>query len=168
MDLMMIRRAISLSKLMAMQIQATILEKIREAPGRDPKLQEFREQVEVGLRSDMQIHTDGTLCFGNRICAPKGEVRQEVLAEAHSSAYFIHPGGMKMYQDLKQQFWWHGMKREIARYVTKCLVCQQVKAEHQRTAGLLQPLLIPEWKWEHITMDFITALPRNQKSNNAV
>ena len=77
-------------------------------------------------------------------CVPKGEVRQEVLAEAHNSAYSIHPGGTKMYQDLKQRFWWHGMKREIARYVAKCLVCQQVKAEHQRTAGLLQPLPIPE------------------------
>ena len=60
------------------------------------------------------------------------------------------------------------MKREIARYVAKCLVCQQVKAEHQRTAGLLQPLSIPKWKWEHITMDFVTALPRSPKGNNAV
>ena len=73
-----------------------------------------------------------------------------------------------MYQDLKQRFWWHEMKREIARYVAKCLVCQQVKAEHQRTAGLLQPLPIPEWKWEHITMGFVTALPCSQKGNNAV
>jgi len=94
----------------------------------------------------MQIHGDGTLRFGNRICVLKGEVRQEVLSEAHNSAYSIHPGGTKMYQDLKQRFWWHGMKREIARYVEKCLVCQQVKAEHQRTARLLQPLPIPEWK----------------------
>ena len=68
-----------------------------------------------------------------------------------------------MYQDLKQRFWWHGMKREIARFVAKWLVCQQVKAEYQRTAGLLQPLPIPEWKWEHITMDFVTALLTVQK-----
>jgi len=100
--------------------------------------------VEAGLRSDMLIHADGTLCFSNKICVPKGEVRQEVLAEAHSSIYSVHPRGTKMYQDLKQQFWWHGMKREIARYVKKYLVCQQVKAEHQRTVGLLQSLLIPE------------------------
>jgi len=168
MDQMVIRRAISPSKLMAMQIQPTLLEKIREAQGRDPKLQEFREQVKAGLRSDMQIHADGTLRFGNRICVPKEEIRQEVLAEAHSSAFFIHLGGTKMYQDLKQRFWWHGMKREIARYEAKCLVCQQVKAEHQRTTELLQPLPILEWKWEHITMDFVTALPRSLKGNNAV
>jgi len=104
MDLMVIRREISPGKLMAMQIQPTPLEKIREAQGRDPKLHEFREQVKAGLRSDMHIHVDGTLRFGNRICVPKGEVRQEVLAEAHSSTYSIHPGGTKMYQDLKQRF----------------------------------------------------------------
>ena len=85
----------------------------------------------------MQIHAYGTLRFDNRICVPKGKVRHEVLSEAHSSAYSIHLGGTKMYQDLKQRFWWHGMKREIAWYVAKCLVHQQVKAEHQRTAGLL-------------------------------
>ena len=89
---------------MAIQIQPTILEKIRRAQSGDLKLQEFREQVKVGLRSDMQIHADGTLCFGNRICVLNGHVRQEVLAEAYSSAYSIHSGGTKMYQDLKQRF----------------------------------------------------------------
>ena len=73
-----------------------------------------------------------------------------------------------MYQDLKKHFWWNAMKREIAQFVAKCLVCQQIKIEHQRSAGLLQPLPIPEWKWEHITMDFVTALPRSSKGNNAV
>ena len=95
MDLMVIRRAISPSQLMVMQIQPILLEKIREAQSGDLKLQEFREQVEAGLRSDMQIHADRTLRFGNRICVPKGEVRQEVLAEAYSSAYSIHPGGQR-------------------------------------------------------------------------
>jgi len=90
------------------------------------------------------------------------------LAEAHSLTYFIHPGGTKMYQDLKQNFGWNGIKRDIAQYVAKCLVCQHIKIEHQRTTGLLQPLLIPEWKWEHITMDFVTALTRSPMGNNAV
>jgi hypothetical protein len=61
-----------------------------------------------------------------------------------------------MYQEIKEQFWWHGMKREIAAFVARCDICQQVKAEHQRTAGLLQPLQIPEWKWDEDGMDFIT------------
>jgi len=72
-----------------------------------------------------------TLRFGNKMCVER-EVRQEVLSEAYSSTYSIYPGGTKMYQDLKQYFWWHGMKTEIAQLVTKCLVCQQVKAEHRR------------------------------------
>lgn len=99
---------------------------------------------------------------------PRGDVRQKVLAEAHSSAYSIHLGGTKMYQDLKQHFWWNAMKREITQYVARCLVCQQVKEEHRRPRGPLQPLSIPEWKWENITMDFVTALPRSSKGNNVV
>ncbi|RVX22738.1 Retrovirus-related Pol polyprotein from transposon 17.6 [Vitis vinifera] len=86
--------------------------------------------------------------------------REELLEEAHCSKFAIHPGGTKMYKDLRQNYWWSGMKRDIAQFVAQCLVCQQVKAEHQRPTGSLQPLSIPEWKWEHITMDFVIGLPR--------
>ena len=82
------------------------------------------------------------------------ELKDIILKEAHDTRYSIHPGGSKMYQDLKELFWWHGMKRQIACYVAKCDICQRVKAEHQRPAGLLQPLRVPEWKWEQIGMDF--------------
>jgi len=167
-DLMLVQGTDKVGQLMTFQIQSALLNEIKEAQKKDPRLQKFRAQVEAGLRTDIHIHTDDALYFGNRICVPQGEVRQKILAEAHSSAYSIHPGGTKMYQDIKKQFWWNAMKREIAQYVAKCLVCQQIKIEHQRTAGLLQPLPIPEWKWEHITMDFVTALPRSPKGNNAV
>ncbi|XP_020262255.1 uncharacterized protein LOC109838206 [Asparagus officinalis] len=73
-----------------------------------------------------------------------------------------------MYKDLKLNFWWHGMKRDMARSVAKCLVCQQVRAEHQRIIGLLQPFPIPEWKWQHVTMDFVTSLPRRTRQNDVV
>lgn len=73
-----------------------------------------------------------------------------------------------MYRDLRESFWWNGMKREIAKFVEQCLTCQQVKAEHQRPAGLLQPLQIPEWKWEHISMDFVTGLPRTVSGQDAI
>ena len=73
-----------------------------------------------------------------------------------------------MYRDLRQRFWWSGMKPEIARFVAECDVCRHVKAEHQRHAGLLQPLKIPEWKWDEIGMDFITGLPRTQAGNDAI
>ena len=65
-----------------------------------------------------------------------------------------------MYHTLKDTYWWNGMKKDVAEFVSKCLTCQQVKLEHQRLAGLLQPLPIPEWKWDMITMDFVTGLPR--------
>ena len=68
-----------------------------------------------------------------------------------------------MYKDLKRNFRWKGMKMDLANFVSKYLTCQQVKAEHKRHFGLLQPLSIPEWKWEHITMDFIVGLPRSQQ-----
>ncbi|XP_022994097.1 uncharacterized protein LOC111489925 [Cucurbita maxima] len=73
-----------------------------------------------------------------------------------------------MYQDLKQHFWWRSMKKDIAEYVSKCLVCQQVKAPRQKTAGLLQPLSIPEWKWENIAMDFIVGLPKTLKGYTVI
>ena len=73
-----------------------------------------------------------------------------------------------MYHDLKQTFWWTRMKREIAQFVNECDVCRRVKAEHQRPAGLLQPLPIPEWKFDHIEMDFVTGFPKSKKGNDAI
>ena len=81
------------------------------------------------------------------------------MREAHRSKLTIHPGSTKMYKDVKRSFWWPGMKKDIAEYVAKCLTCQKVKAEQQKPSGLLQPLPIPEWKWESISMDFISGLP---------
>ena len=71
----------------------------------------------------------------------------------------MHPGSTKMYQDLKTSYWWSGMKRDVSEFVTKCMVCQKVKAEHQVPSGLLQPIKIPEWKWDRITIDFVVGLP---------
>nr|GEV26371.1 retrotransposable element Tf2 [Tanacetum cinerariifolium] len=107
--------------------------------------------------------------FGDRLYVPSDPTLQEaVLSEAHSSPSSIHPGSTKMYGDLKQYFWWNGMKQDIATYVGRCLICQQVKIEHQRASGLLQPLDIPIWKCDEISMDFVTGLPRTQKKNDAI
>ncbi|KAK6153615.1 hypothetical protein DH2020_013254 [Rehmannia glutinosa] len=73
-----------------------------------------------------------------------------------------------MYRDLKQNFWWHGMKKDIANYVNKCLTCQQVKVEHQKPAGQLQLIHIPEWKWEEIAMDFIVGMPKTTNGYDAI
>ena len=116
-----------------------------------------------------RVRDDGLLVLRDRVCVPKvDDLRREILEEAHSSAYAMHPGSTKMYRTIRQSYWWSGMKRDIAEFVASCLTCQQVKAEHQKPAGLLQPLPIPEWKWEHITMDFVSGLPRTQRGHDAI
>lgn len=81
-----------------------------------------------------------------------------ILEEGRRSSLSIHPDATKMYQDLKKLFWWPGLKRDIAKFVYACLICQKSKVEHQKPAGLLQPLDVPEWKWDSISMDFVTGL----------
>ena len=73
-----------------------------------------------------------------------------------------------MYLDLKEKYWWYGLKKDVAEYVAICDTCQRVKAEHQRPAGLLQPMKIPEWKWEEVGMDFIVGLPRTQRGYDSI
>nr|GEY36949.1 hypothetical protein [Tanacetum cinerariifolium] len=87
-------------------------------------------------------------------------LRDLVMQESHKSKYSFHPGLNKMYQDLKPLYWWPNIKADIATYVNQCLTCAKVKAEHQKPAGLLQQPKIPTWKWERITMDFVSGLPR--------
>jgi hypothetical protein len=100
------------------------------------------------------------LWFKERLVVPKKEVlKKKILYEAHTSRYSIHPRSTKMYHDLRQQFWWTGMKRETALYVSECDMCQKVKADYMKSVGLLQLLSILEWKWDDISMDFIVGLP---------
>ena len=73
-----------------------------------------------------------------------------------------------MYQELRSNFWWEGMKDDIARFVQKCLICQLVKAEHKKPVGLHMPLQVSEWKWSHITMDFVTGLPKSPQGYDAI
>jgi hypothetical protein len=89
----------------------------------------------------------------------KGALKKKILDEAHMSRYSIHPGSTKMYQDLRQQFWWTRMKHETTRYVSKCDTCQKVKADNIKPGGLLQPLSILDCKWDDISMDFIVGIP---------
>jgi hypothetical protein len=96
------------------------------------------------------------------------ELHRKIMDEAHCSRYSIHPGTNKMYQDLKKNFWWTRMKRKIAKYVSECDTCRRIKADHLRPTGNLQPLSIPEWKWENICMDFIMGLPHTSRGYNSI
>ncbi|GJX97392.1 putative reverse transcriptase domain-containing protein [Tanacetum coccineum] len=132
------------------------------------------EDVGGMLRQDvtkerLKQHADGTLCLNNRSWLPcYGDLRTLVMHESHKSKYSIHPGSDKMYQDLKQLYWWPNMKANIATYVSKCLTCAKVKAEHQKPSGLLVQPEIPEWKWEKITMDFVTKLPKTANGYDTI
>ncbi|GKC66434.1 putative reverse transcriptase domain-containing protein [Tanacetum coccineum] len=117
----------------------------------------------------MERKEDGSLYFMDMIWVPLvGDIRMVILNEAHKSRYSVHPGSDKMYYDLHDMYWWPGMKRDIAIYFSKCLNYAKVKAEHQRPSGPLQQPEIPEWKWDKITMDLITKLPRSRSGHDTI
>ncbi|GJU07648.1 hypothetical protein Tco_1124078 [Tanacetum coccineum] len=122
-----------------------------------------------GMIKNLEPRADGTLCLKNRSWIPLfGDLRALIMHESHKSKYSIHPGSDKMYQDLKKLYWWPNMKAEIATYVRKCMTCAKVKAEYQKPSGLLVQPKIPEWKWENITMDFVTKLPKTASGQDMI
>nr|CAD39386.2 OSJNBb0016B03.11 [Oryza sativa Japonica Group] len=153
----------------ALEAKPTLIDQVREAQVNDCDIQEIKKNMRRGKAIGFLEDEQGTVWLGERICVPDNkDLKDAILKEAHDTLYSIHPGSTKMYQDLKEKFWWASMKREIAEYVAVCDVCQRVKAEHQKPAGLLQPLKIPEWKWEEIGMDFITGLPRTSSGHDSI
>ncbi|GJZ99566.1 putative reverse transcriptase domain-containing protein [Tanacetum coccineum] len=116
----------------------------------------------------LEPRADGTLCLHGMSWLPcYGDLRSVIMHESHKSKYSIHLDSEKMYQDMKKLYWWPNMKADIATYVSKYLTCARVKAEHQRLSGLLVQPEIPEWKWDNITMDFITKLPKSSQDKLA-
>ncbi|GJY86129.1 putative reverse transcriptase domain-containing protein [Tanacetum coccineum] len=97
-----------------------------------------------------------------------GNLRALIMHESHKSKYSIHPGSNKMYQDLKKLYLWPNMKAEIATYVSKCMTCAKVKVEYQKPSGLLVQPVIPIWKWENITMDFVIKLPKTTSGQDII
>jgi hypothetical protein len=121
-----------------LEVESTLEQQIREMQLEDVDIREIRETMERGKAPDFTEDDQGTIWFKNRICVPDVEdLRKTILREAHDSAYSIHPGSTKMYQDLKQRYWWYGMKRDVAAHVALCDTCHRVKAEHQKPAELL-------------------------------
>ncbi|GJS98050.1 putative reverse transcriptase domain-containing protein [Tanacetum coccineum] len=122
-----------------------------------------------GMDKSFEIRPDGTRCIKNQSWLPLfGGLRDLIMHESHKSKYSIHPGSDKMYHDLKKLYWWPNMKAIIAEYVSKCLTCSRVKAECQKPSGLLVQPEIPMWKWERITMDFVTKLPKTSTGHDAI
>jgi hypothetical protein len=128
-----------------------IKEDIIAAQRTDVGMGHLRQRLELGEAQCFRQDVDGVLWFKDRLVVPKDfELRRKIMDEIHYSRYSIHLGTNKMYQDLKKNFWWIRMKREIAKYVSECDTCQKIKADHLRPVGNLQPLSIPKWKWENI------------------
>jgi hypothetical protein len=137
----------------------TIKEDVIAAQRTDVGMGHLRQRLELG---EVQW-------FKDRLVVPKDfELHRKIMDEAHCSQHSIHLGNNKMYQDLKKNFWWTRMKREIAKYVSECDTCRRVKTDHLRPARNLQPLSIPEWKWENICMNFIVGLPRTSCGYNSI
>jgi hypothetical protein len=126
----------------------------------------IKEEKSPRLTEDDQ----GVLWYKGRICVPDTkELKDKILREAQNSAYSIHPGRRnKMYHDLKATYWWYEMKRDVAKYLTLWETCQRVKTEYQRPTRLLQPLHVPEWKWEEIAMDFVMGLSKTQSGYDSL
>ena len=142
----------------------TLVDQITSAQKQDTGISRIKRNINKGVGGSFSIDDQGVVFFENRLVVPKKQhLRQLILKEAHESPLTIHPGSTKMYQDLRQRFWWTRMKREIAEFIADYDVCRRIKAEHQRPAGTLQPLAIPEWKWDKVGMDFIIGFPGPRK-----
>ncbi|GKC39890.1 putative reverse transcriptase domain-containing protein, partial [Tanacetum coccineum] len=118
---------------LVMTIGLNLPKQILSAQSKAKKEENFINKDLHGMINKLEPRDDGTLCLNNQ---------------------------NKMYQDLKILYWWPNMKAEIATYVSKCLTCAKVKIEYQKSSGLLVQPEIPQWKWENITMDFVTKLPK--------
>ena len=135
----------------------------------DELVKEVYKIMNGEIGENFWITQDGMLVMKGRVCVLNvDDLRKAIMEETHCSAYTMHSSSIKMYRTIKENYWWLGMKRDIGEFVSKCLVCQQVKAEHHKPIRTLQPLPILEWKWEHITMDFIVDLPRTQTDHDAI
>ncbi|GJS23077.1 hypothetical protein Tco_0451709 [Tanacetum coccineum] len=155
---------------LVMTVHTNLPEKILNAQTDAIKEENVKaENLGRRIKPIFETRSDGIQCFEGRIWLPLfGGLRDLIMHESHKSKYSIHPGSDKMYQDLKKLYWWPNMKAEIATYVSKCLTCAKVKAEHQKPSGLLQQPEIPEWKWEKITMDFVSGLPRTPSGYDSI
>ncbi|XP_035838797.1 uncharacterized protein LOC118486445 [Helianthus annuus] len=139
------------------------------APVEALKSENVKAEMLRGMEKQLEPKENGALYFMNRIWIPRfGGLRDLILDEAHKSKYSIHPGADKMYHDLMEFYWWPNIKGDIATYVGKCLTCAKVKAEYQKPSGLLQQPEIPNWKSEHISMDFVTKLPRTSRGHDMI
>ncbi|XP_071727160.1 uncharacterized protein [Rutidosis leptorrhynchoides] len=156
-------------KFMRIEIVSDLIDRLKISQLEALKDVNLKYELMVKRKEDLTSDSRELKTYHDRIWVPKiGGLRDLILIEAHKSKLSIHHGSTKMYNDLKKLYWWPTMKTDVAHFVETCQICAQVKAEHQKQYGSLRQLEIPEWKWEHITMDFVTKLPQTQKGNDMI
>eukprot|EP00253_Pinus_taeda_P017231 PITA_17231 len=153
--------------------ESPFMEMIKEIADQDTEYQQLKSQIQQSAEKDSQqdyeVDDAGRIYFKKRLYVPnQHRIRNLIMDEFHISHYAGHPGYQKMITAIRKEYFWPGMKKSIVEYLARCLECQEIKAEHQHPAGLLQPLSVPEWKWEIISMDFITGLPRTKRNNDSI
>ncbi|KAJ9566696.1 LOW QUALITY PROTEIN: hypothetical protein OSB04_002662 [Centaurea solstitialis] len=159
----------SRARAMGIIVQTSLKNQILEAQEEALKAENLKKETLHQLEKELVVRSDGVRYFKDRVWIPKvDQLRTTIRNEALQSKYSIHPRFDKMYKGLKEHYWWPGMKKDIATYVSKFLTCARVKAKHQRPSGLLQQPEIPEWKWEQVSMDFGTKLPKFKKGHDSI
>nr|GEZ30362.1 putative reverse transcriptase domain-containing protein [Tanacetum cinerariifolium] len=154
---------------LVMTIGLNLLVEILKAQNKERKEENYGTEYLGGMIKKLESRANGTLCLSGRSWKPNlGDLRGVIMHESHKSKYSIHLGSDKMQQDLKKLYWWLNRKVEIATYVSKCLTCAKVKAKYQKPSGLLVQPVIPVWKWENITMDFVTKLPKTSTGQDTI
>ncbi|KAA3467023.1 DNA/RNA polymerases superfamily protein [Gossypium australe] len=160
---------LSRKALFSLRAMNTRLSLSNDAHKNDDELKAKRVHCETISDSKFHIEPDDCLLFRGRICVLKNsELVQKILHEAHNGIMSVHSGSNKIYNDLIKMYWWPGTEHDIFEFVSRCLICQQVKAEHQVPLGLLQPVTIVEWKWKRVTMDFVSGLPLSLKKKDSI
>ena len=167
------RKVQCLCELSVSKWRNSLFEQIKAAANQDAEYQQIKQQVQQSDNESLQqgytLDNAGMLYFNKKLYVPNSNnLKNLILDEFHTSHYTGHPGYQKMVTALRKDYFWPRMKKQVIEYLARCLECQHIKAEHQHPAGLLQPLPIPEWKWETISMDFITGLPQTRKNHDSI
>ena len=112
-------------------VHLVLIDKIRELQTQDLTVIKLKREVESGQLKGFSVRVDSILMMGHKLCVQNvGGLKKEIMEEAHSSTYAMHSRSTKMYHTLREHYWWRGMKKDVAEFVSRCLICQQVKAEH--------------------------------------
>ena len=149
--------------------ESSLVVEVKQGQHLDFVLKELKDSVLMKMNETFALGRDRILRYQDGLSVTDADdFRTKIVEEDHGSRYSIHLGSTKMHHDLKNIYWWDGMKHNIAEYVGKCPNCHQVMAEHLKTDGLTQIIEVPTWKWEAINMDFVVCLPTTRRQPNSI